>query len=909
MTVTATSAQRERRLLSRPVPLRRHLFFQFLALSLLPLILVIAIAAAVTARDLVQSVEGHTATLSFAVRDQLETRLSVRQRTIELLATLLQRQPGTAVQEQMLMHDTMRRDPYLESLYVTTADGKVERVALASDTALREAEMLGVDLAARPFYQASRHSLQPVWSDTFLSSLTGRVAAALAVPAGERTVMAELSLQALSKAVQDLAEAQGNFIVVLDGHGRVIVHPDPALTPRQDNLSQLDLVRKGMAGGHENGSFDWNGTRYLGSIAPIGPTSWSVLVGQPRDVVYRPLFRLGWALMGGLILAVIGSSMAALLLSRRDERRYRRLLKAAEGLVRAEPQTEVWFDVEEFAQLWRSLRHLFEQVEQRDRETRATRGQLQAVLDAATEISVIATDAQGTITMFNRGAEKMLGYEAASVLGKSPVMFHDPAELRARAAELSVQMGRAVEGYDTFVAVARQSGYEVRDWTYLRQDGSRLLVSLAATAVCDTEGTVTGFLGVAVDQTARQQAASLEVARQAAEAASQAKSEFLSRVSHELRTPLNAMLGFTQLLEMDAQHPLDGHQRGRLASVQQAGWHLVQLIEDVLDLSRIEAGNLKVNVEAVDAMRVVDEALALVSQAMNIGRIRLHRTRTPDLGDTPVLVQSDKTRLTQVMVNLLTNAIKYNVPQGHVHVHVDASEPGHTRIEVADTGRGMSAVQLSRIFEPFNRLGQEQSGIQGTGIGLVITKRLIELMGGELGVQSEQGLGSRFTVTLSSAEVAQHVDDALTPVSDTPDLGVPKRHVDVLYIEDNPVNAMLMESIVAIKPFCRLHLAGTASEGASLAARVRPDLIMLDMHLPDGSGVALLHRLQAIRGLGHTKIVAVSADATQAQVDNVLAAGATAYLTKPVSVNDVLKLLDEAAASAVAKDSSFSQLA
>jgi PAS domain S-box-containing protein len=905
---------RARRLSSRPVPLRRYLFVQFLALSLLPLIMVIAIAAAVTARDLVQSVEGHTATLSFAVRDQLETRLSVRQRTIELLSSLLQRQPGTTAQEEALMRDTMQHDPYLESLYVTTADGRIERVALTSDatlrdTALREAELRGVDLSGRVSYQASRQKLAPVWSDTFLSSLTGRVAAALSVPAGPRTVIAELSLQALSKAVQDLAEAQGNVIVVLDGHGRVIVHPDPARAPRQEDLSQLELVRKGMAGGHENGSFDWGGTRYLGSIAPIGPAGWSVLVGQPRDVVYRPLLRLGWALVGGLVLAVIGSSTAALLLARRDERRYRRLLRAAEGLARAEPQAEVWFDVEEFAQLWRSLRHLFEQVEQRDRETRAARVQLQAVLDAATEVSVIATDAQGLITIFNRGAEKILGYSAASVLGKSPVMFHDADEISVRAAELSLQLGRHIEGFETFVAVARRSGYEVRDWTYIRQDGSRLLVSMAATAVCDSEGTVTGFLGVAVDQTARQQAASLEVARQAAEAASQAKSEFLSRVSHELRTPLNAMLGFAQLLELDPQHPLDEHQRGRLASVQQAGWHLVQLIEDVLDLSRIEAGNLKVNVEPVDAKRVVDEALELVSQAMSTSRIRLQRTHVPDTGEAPVLVQADKTRLTQVMVNLLTNAIKYNVPQGLVRVHVDASAAGRTRIEVSDTGRGMSAVQLSRIFEPFNRLGQEQSGIQGTGIGLVITKRLIELMGGELGVQSEQGMGSRFTVTLATADVAHSVDTASAPSSDEIDPAAPRRNVDVLYIEDNPVNAMLMESIVAMKPFCRLHLAGTASEGASLAARVRPDLIMLDMHLPDGSGVALLHRLQAIRGLGHTKIVAVSADATQTQVDSVLAAGATAYLTKPVSVNEVLGLLDEAAVSAVVKDSSFSQLA
>jgi PAS domain S-box-containing protein len=774
----------------------------------------------------------------------------------------------------------------------------VERVVLSAASSTRAADLLGVDLASRPFYQASRRSLAPVWSDTFLSSLSGRVAAALAVPSGARTVVAELSLQTMTKAVQDLSETQGNLIVVIDGRGRVIAHPDATLAARQENLSSIPLVRRGMAGGQEHGDFAWAGVSYLGSIAPVGPTGWSVLVGQSKDVVYRPLLRLGWALLGGLLLSVLGSLLGAWWLSRQADRRYRQLLQAAESFVQATPLPQVDFDVEEFAQLWLNLRLLFEQIGQRDAETRATRVQLQAVLDAATEVAIISTDAQGVITVFNRGASKMLGYPPDQVMGREAAVFHDELEVRERARELSAQLGRHIDGFETFVAVARQTGYEVRDWTYVRSDGGRLQVSLAVTAVRDGAGLVTGFLGVAVDQTSRIRAAALDVARQAAEAASLAKTEFLSRVSHELRTPLNAMLGYAQLIEIDADSPLTVKQQGRLKSVQQAGWHLVQLIEDVLDLSRIESGNLGVLDGPVDVQRVVDDALELVAPLLS-GRGLTLQLDPAHAGRAPtVLVWGDKTRLMQVMVNLLTNAIKYNKDQGRVSVLIHTSMPDHIRIEVSDTGRGMCESQLARIFEPFNRLGMESSGIEGTGIGLLITKRLIELMGGTLAVTSAPGQGSSFVVSLRPVKGGQprpSVDQIEAPAVAllSPAPGHDHRLVEILYIEDNAVNAMLMETVVSMRPWCRLHVAATASEGAAVAARLRPELVLLDLHLPDGSGVALLHRLRQVDALRHTRIVAVSADATQTQIDNVLAAGAYAYLTKPISLPEVFRVLDE----------------
>ena len=582
------------------------------------------------------------------------------------------------------------------------------------------------------------------------------------------------------------------------------------------------------------------------------------------------------------------------MLSHTADQRYRKLIKAAGSYVQAEVPAAIEFDILEFDQLWQHLKHLFEQIGQRDAETRTARAQLQNVFDATTEVSIIATGADGLITVFNRGAEKMLGHEAAAMVGQqSATVLHDHDELARRGTELSAQLGRPVQGFDVLVAVARQAGYEVRDWTYLRRDGTRLSVSVAFTAVRNGGSEPAGYLAVATDQTAHHRAAGLEVARQVAEAASQSKSEFLSRVSHDLRTPLNAMLGFAQLLAMDTREPLTQVQRGRVALIETAGWHLVRLIDDVLDLSRIESGNLRISMEAVDLVPAINDAVRLVSAQAEQQEVSITQQLPSGAGAQPVLAWADRTRLIQVLVNLLSNAIKYNVRGGQVRVEVGAAGPQHLQVEISDTGRGMSETQLARLFEPFNRLGMESSPIEGTGIGLVIVKRLLDLMDGSVEVRSTVGSGTRICVRLRNGSQQQ----TMPPVLPAAVGSTARQHeglVDVVCVEDNPINSLLMGQIFALRPACRLHLASTTELGMAMIRRLRPRLVMLDLHLPDGSGLVLLESLRLDAGLKHTPVIVVSADGTKHSSQSARQAGARAFLSKPIQIGQALKEIDAA---------------
>ncbi|HEY6511181.1 MAG TPA: ATP-binding protein [Burkholderiaceae bacterium] len=880
-------------MVGRPVPLRRRLFLQFFGISLLPLLAVVLIIAAVMAKALVSEVERQTATLGVAVRDQVEEQLAGRQASVALTGFVVARQPEPAAQGRF-MRAVMRVDAKFDALYITDANGIVSLVALGASPAPREADLLGIDLASRPFYKAARAAQAVVWSDTFLSTLTGRVTAVVAAPVGDGMLVAELSLLSLSKTVGSLTSSTGDLVVIIDSQGRIIGHPDAALAARQVSLGHTQLVREGMAGRDANGRFDWDGTAYLGSVSHIGRTGWSVLVARPSAQVYGPLYQLGWAVAGGVVLALTGALVAALLLARTAERRYRQLIEAADSYVQDEAPPPVTFDILEFDQLWRKLRHLFEQIGQRDAETRAARAQLQNVFDATTEVSIIATRSDGVITVFNRGAEKMLGYDAAAMVGQRGVlMLHDESELRQRGRELSAQLGHTVEGFEILAAVAREAGYEVRDWTYMRRNGTRLSVSVAFTAVRDGDTEPAGFLAIATDQSEHHRAAGLEVARQVAEASSQYKSEFLSRVSHDLRTPLNAMLGFAQLLAMDTTEPLTKVQRDRVALIATAGWHLVRLIDDVLDLSRIESGNLRISMEAVDLLPAIDDAVRLVSEQASVSGITISQQLPSDPHTVQLLAWADRTRLIQVFVNLLSNAIKYNLRGGQVGILVDAVDPQQLRIEFTDTGRGMSAHQLARLFEPFNRLGMEASPIEGTGIGLVIVRRLLDLMDGDIEVRSRPGAGTRMTVRIRrSVQVP-----AALAVAATAALESGSRHegsMDVVCVEDNPVNSVLMGQVFALRPACRLHMAATAELGLSLIRRLRPRLVMLDVHLPDGSGVSMLEQMRLEPELAATPVIVVSADATTHNVRAAQAAGARAFLSKPIQIAQALKEIDAA---------------
>lgn len=368
-----------------------------------------------------------------------------------------------------------------------------------------------------------------------------------------------------------------------------------------------------------------------------------------------------------------------------------------------------------------------------------------------------------------------------------------------------------------------------------------------------------------------------------AERASRAKSEFLSRMSHELRTPLNAVIGFAQLLRMDTHHALDDGQRRKVDLIERAGGHLLAVISDVLDLSRIEAGDLPLAIESQPLQAIIDDALGMVTETVQRAGIAVH---APDLSP-PLQVMADRVRLRQVLVNLLSNAVKYNRPAGQVWVRA-WREDDVVAMSVRDEGPGMRPEQLQHLFEPFNRLGAEQTGIEGTGIGLVIVRRLVELMGGCIDVESSPGQGAVFTVRLPASDAvpgSEHGELDETPAATS--------QATVLYVEDNEINIALVRQILALRPSWQLDVARSGNEALSWMADHKPDLLLLDMHLGDMSGLDVIDELA--RAGRHQDLikVALSADAMPDRIHEARARGFTQYLTKPIDVGALLRCLDE----------------
>ena len=374
-------------------------------------------------------------------------------------------------------------------------------------------------------------------------------------------------------------------------------------------------------------------------------------------------------------------------------------------------------------------------------------------------------------------------------------------------------------------------------------------------------------------------------AEEAADRANRAKSDFLSRMSHELRTPLNGILGFGQLLEMES---LPADQAEGVAHILKAGRHLLGLINEVLDISRIEVGRLQLSLEPVPVSDTLHGAIDLVRPLAAQHGIELGA----EVANEDCHVLADRQRLQQVLLNLLSNAVKYNRARGAVTVSCEERGSDRLRILVTDTGQGISPGKLERLFIPFDRLGAEGTGIEGTGLGLALSKHLVEVMGGVLDVTSQVGIGSTFAVELPRTAAPV---DVRKPVEASPTLPTAARQarVTVLYIEDNLSNLRLIEQVLSRRPNATLLSAMQGRLGLDLAREHRPDLILLDLHLPDLSGEDVLRQLLAEPRTRDIPVVVLSADATPGQVERLLAVGAQAYLTKPLDVPKFLALVDQ----------------
>jgi signal transduction histidine kinase/CheY-like chemotaxis protein len=369
-----------------------------------------------------------------------------------------------------------------------------------------------------------------------------------------------------------------------------------------------------------------------------------------------------------------------------------------------------------------------------------------------------------------------------------------------------------------------------------------------------------------------------------AQRANQAKTEFLSRVSHELRTPLNSILGFAQLLEMDE---LDTNQRDGVRRIRRGGAHLLSLIDEVLEISAIESGEMRISLEPVLVKGVVKEVVDLVAPLANDRNVRV----ASRVGEGYVL--ADYQRLKQILLNLLSNAVKYNRHGGAVTISMEETPGGRQRICVDDTGQGIAAADLPRLFMPFERLAATEGSVEGTGLGLALSRGLVEAMHGSVVVESEVGIGTRFAVELEGAPAPAEASVASAPANASQASANGQAHARVLCIEDNPSNLELIEQIFARRPGIELLTAVQGILGVELAQQHRPDLILLDVNLPDARGDEVLARLREDARTADVPVIVLSADATSAQVKRMIGHGAQAYLAKPIDVRALLATVEE----------------
>jgi signal transduction histidine kinase/CheY-like chemotaxis protein len=535
---------------------------------------------------------------------------------------------------------------------------------------------------------------------------------------------------------------------------------------------------------------------------------------------------------------------------------------------------------------------------------------LQLAIHNSANFSSIATDAQGVIQIFNVGAERMLGYSASEVVNQiTPAGISDAHEIVARAAALSLEVGMTIRpGFEALVFKASRGIEDIYELTYIRKDGSRFPAIVSVSPLRDADEKVIGYLLMGTDNTARkrveleqallaqrlheQQLAlqetnvELEAARALAETANRAKSEFLSAMSHELRTPLNAVLGFAQLLASDKPPPSPSQQRS-LDQILKGGWYLLQLINEILDLAMIESGKVTMSQESMGLSEVLKDCQALIWPQAEKRGIRLFFAPMSE----PFFVHADRTRVKQVMINLLSNAIKYNRRDGMVTVECTTASDGMVRVSVTDTGTGLSQEQVEQLFQPFNRLGQEDGAEEGTGIGLVVTKQLTELMGGVIGVRSEVGVGTTFWIELAaSSEPVLEIVAFGRPLSLNDFDSAPMK--TLLYIEDNPANLNLVEQLVLRRSDLKLLTAIDGYAGIQLARTYQPDVILMDINLPGVSGFGCLKILQDDPTTAHIPVVALSANAMARDIEKGVEAGFFRYLTKPINVVLFMSALD-----------------
>jgi len=739
------------------------------------------------------------------------------------------REPEGAARLGQALDDLSGAESQIESVFLTDASGNLKAISPDAPS------IVGTSFSSRDWYQGVIATDDGYVSEVFKTETTGpglvvAVAAPIHDPADDSIlvgmIVAGYRLESIQEFVDNYSTAATVTITITDQRGVLVAETG---LPALDLESRVDDVRIAAALRGEQGGGETTGTEddRVYSYAPIPAIGWAVVARVPSNVAYASAdsVRTRVNAVTVIIAVIVAAGLNMLVVQLRKRARS-------------------------------------------DIELRRSKELLDSIIENIPDM-ICVKDANLRFVRVNRASEELLGSARGELIGRTSI-------------ELQAQLPPGLSWPDDQATLDKGEPVDIPAETIETRDRGQRVLHTKKIPILAAEGTEPFLLWISQDITDRVTSEQqLRQAHQEADQANQSKNEFLSRMSHELRTPLNAVIGFAQLLD---EGLLDPEQRDNARQILRGGQHLLGLINEVLDITLIETGRLRISLEPVRLPDVIDESLELVRPAAIARNIQFPYGHPRDC---TLHVRADWQRLKQVLLNLLTNAVKYNRDHGTVEISCHTTAEGRVRIMVTDTGPGIPPDKLDLVFTPFERLGAENTLVEGNGLGLALAHRLIDQMGGDLGVDTTVGEGSTFWIELDPA----HPLDTSVPITINDTLRQPhtpstSEAKTLLYIEDNLSNIRLVERILASHPNYQLIIATHGQVGIELAQQHRPDLILLDLHLPDMNGDEILSRLRAEPATRTIPIIIISADATTQQSDRLLASGANGYLTKPIDIDE-----------------------